>query len=933
MKLPLLISKIIVLTLIHLIFICPPIFGQSKPTSFRGKVLEKGSLVPIAGASIILPQYSLWAITDEDGVFNIENPPHGKTKLVISTVGYISLEQEYEISKTDRTEIFYLEQSNLRLKEVEVSARMKKEGATPVTSISRTAIDHIQATSLADVINLLPGAVPTNQELKSPKTAALHSLKIGKEQKAIMMGSMGTSIIIDNTPISNNANLQTLATATGALPSFNSVAGNGIDLRQISADNIESVDVIQGIASVQYGDATSGAIIVRSKAGKSPLQLRFKMNPTITQTSATAGHKLGGKSGNLNYSLDYAHSLYKETEAATTYDRYNAKLLYSNTFFKKMRTNFSLDFSYAKDKMKLDQDDKDLARKRHSESKGFRFNANGSYLFNKDWLKSLQYTFSSSYTGQDAYTQQLTQIAESIYSTAMNDGTTIGAVPNQHLFDMHGNQLTNWHGNDQSAFAFSTRNSYIGAYNVEGKEWNTFASLKAVFAKELGITSHRFILGGDFKSDGNTGAGKTFDIKNPPSAGTSNGKAIRERSFKDIPFVQTYGFYGEENLKINILDRELELQLGVRLDKQKNIKAEISPRLNLSLEVLKKTLYLRGGYGEIIKSAPLLYLYPENAYFDILNYTDKSTNINNPSYLMTTRVFDTRNYDLRLAKNKKKEIGLDFILGRHSLNITAFHEKMKNGYNFYSNYTPIAFNKYVNNGSALVFDEVNSRDVYVRYNKPQNSLYIENKGIDFNLNIARIDAIRTSFILSGGYIQTQTHNNAETEYIQNDNLASKHVGIYAAGYQKYKQTRLASNLRIVHNIPELGFVVSLSAITTWIDKGQQLRTNDSIPMAYISIADNNRHAFEPTLAGEAEFSSIVGAKYLPRNRFEKESYPVLWCFNLNLTKEIGNNLSVSFFANNLFSYRPRYRKKQIDSYEILNPPSFFGVELSAKIPW
>lgn len=933
MKLPLLIIRIIALTL----FLClAPIYSsaveQSQKAIFRGRVLDKESQEPIVAATITLPQLSLWAITDENGDFSIQNCPVGTTDLAINVLGYISFEQKYTVKEKATTAIFYLEQNNLRLREVEVSARIKKEGATPVTSISRSAIDHIQATSLADVLGLLPGAIPSNQSLGKASTYALRNIT-DKANKAHDMGSMGTSIIIDDTPISNNANLQAYAPATGALPKFQSVVGSGIDLRQVSTDNIESVDVIQGIASVQYGDASSGAVIVRSKAGKSPLHLRFKMNPNITQTSATTGHSLGGKNGNLNVSFDYAHSLNKENEAANTYNRYGTKFLYSNTFFEKLRANFSLDFHYAKDNMKQDQDDKDQARMNVSENKGFRFNANGSYQFNQDWLKSLQYTFSTSHTQQDASSQELVQNAEKIYSTAMTDNSVVGVLPNQHIYDVDGNQLTNWQVGDQAAYAYSTVNSYLGAYDISGREWNTFASLKAVFAKELGITSHRFIVGGDFKSDGNNGKGKTFDLNTPLGQINSSGKAIRERSYKDIPFLQTYGAYAEENFRLNAANRELDLQLGVRLDKQKDIKAEISPRINLSVEILEKMLYLRGGYGEIVKSAPLFYLYPENAYFDILNYTDKATNIANPQYLMTTRVFDTSNHNLRLAKNKKKEVGLDFILGRLSLNVTAYHEKMKNGYNFYNNYVPIAYNKYVNNGAGLVYDKDNSRDVYVRYNKPENSLYIENKGIDFNLNVARIDAIRTSFILSGAYIETKSYNNSESYFINNDNLNSQYVGIYEAGYQKYKQSRLATNLRVVHNIPELGFVVSLSAVTTWINKKQQLRTNDSIPVAYMSIADNLRYDFDPADADKSEFSPIVLKSYLNDNRFRTNSIPVLWSFNLNLTKEIGNNLSVSFFANNLFSYNPRYRKKRVDEYEILNPKSFFGIELAAKIPW
>lgn len=914
--------------------------NKSNSTVFKGRIIEKGTNKPLDGAYIILPQYSLWAITDENGNFNISNTPIGETTINITLLGYVPIEQKFKIGKENSKNEFALELNSLRLKDVEVTARSKTEGATPVTSISRSAIDHIQATSLADVLSLLPGSVPANQSFNTTSTAGLRNYSDTQLQgdqsvkDSYKMSSMGTSIIVDNAPLSNNSNLQVLSTTANNAGGFSSVAGTGMDLRQISTDNIESVDVIQGIASVQYGDATAGAVIVRSKAGKSPIQLRFKLNPNITQTSLSAGHSLGGKNGNINYSLDYAHSLNKESEAGKTYNRYSAKILYSNTFFDKLRTNFSFDFISGQDKMKQDQDDIDLGIKKHSNSESYRFNANGSYLVNGNWLKTIQYTFSTTYTKQSSFYQEITKAAENIYSTAMQDNTIVSSLPNTPIYDINGNQLTNSIGLDENAYAYSTQNSYLASYNVDGKEWNTFASLKASFAKELGISSHRLLIGGDFKSEGNKGEGKTFDIKNPPTTGISNG-GIRERSYKDIPFLQTYGAYAEENLRLDLGGREFELQLGVRLDKQNEIKAEISPRLNASFEVLKKKLYVRGGYGEMVKSAPLLYVFPENAYFDLLNYTDKATNINNPQYLMTTRAFDTRNYDLRLAKNKKAEFGFNWMFGHNSFSATVFKESMKNGYGSEKNYIPVMYDKYNNGEGGLIYDDANSRNVYLTYYKPSNSLRLDSKGFDFDLNIGRIDAVRTSFILNGGFIETETSKSQQTQYIRYDDFNSKYIGLYDAGSDKYKRQRFSTNLRIIHNIPELGFVASLSVVTTWVNKYTKAYTNDSIPTSFISIADNKVYAFNPDDANNAEYKNITKTDLLKANRFNTEKLPVLWSFNLNLTKEIGKNLSVSFFANNLFSYRPRYRKLQssTDSVVILNPDTFFGIELYARIPW
>ncbi len=42
-------------------------------------------------------------------------------------------------------------------------------------------------------------------------------------------------------------------------------AGRGVDLRTVSAGNIESMEVIRGIPSVEYGNLTSGVVIVKTR--------------------------------------------------------------------------------------------------------------------------------------------------------------------------------------------------------------------------------------------------------------------------------------------------------------------------------------------------------------------------------------------------------------------------------------------------------------------------------------------------------------------------------------------------------------------------------------------------------------------------------------------------------------------------------------------
>ena len=135
-------------------------------------------------------------------------------------------------------------------------------------------------------------------------------------------------------------------------------------------DNVESVDVIRGIPSVEYGDLTSGVIIVNHKAGVYPFQIRTKINPTLTQASVSKGFGLGEKGGALSADFDYASSLADERRKYQQYRRITANLLYSKTFKETIRTTAGLGFYSDIDAQKLDPSDVKYQRKRSSEKHG-----------------------------------------------------------------------------------------------------------------------------------------------------------------------------------------------------------------------------------------------------------------------------------------------------------------------------------------------------------------------------------------------------------------------------------------------------------------------------------------------------------------------------------------------------------------------------------
>lgn len=192
-----------------------------------------------------------------------------------------------------------------------VVARASAAGTSTSSTIGRQAMDHLQATSLMDVMQLIPGQLMTGvSSLTSAEKITIRTLNANDANNAF-----GTAIVLDGVPISDNASLDNKAGITSS-------GATGVDLREIGADNIESIEVIRGIPSAEYGDLTSGAVIVNTKAGQSPLEIRTKINPVTFNTSLNKGWKFAGQKGSLNTNLDYAQAWGDPRQKTTSFDRF-----------------------------------------------------------------------------------------------------------------------------------------------------------------------------------------------------------------------------------------------------------------------------------------------------------------------------------------------------------------------------------------------------------------------------------------------------------------------------------------------------------------------------------------------------------------------------------------------------------------------------------
>ena len=926
--------------------------AQTKPRyKLAGLVVEQGLGEPVVMASVVIKELGLWSVADADGHFLIENVPAGKHELEISLLGYETRTLQVEMTKDVTNLGIELALSSLALEAVVVTA---KEGGeiTSASKISKQTIEHIQPSSLKDVMQLLPGSVTENPSLT--QVGALSIRDIGSNAANVA----GTALIVDGASFSNDANMQMLSTSTAMSSNEGNVAstaGGGVDTRQVSTDNIESVEVIRGIPSVVYGNLTSGAVVVRTKAGVTPWEVRLKADPQLKQVSFGKGFSLGDKAGVVNFDADYAHAYSDVRTPSSAYNRVNFQAGWSGNFRQKFTVNAKLRGSWSK---ASNASDPDLMLDELSEERdrGLRLNVSGRWIINRPWLTNIEYLVAGSVTDQ--------------FSRSRVYQGSAGRTPTST--DMEGGEN----------IALFTPAQYYSDVQVFGRPVDAQARVTAHQLGKYGDVTNKVLAGFEWKAQGNTGRGKLFDPTMPPSPGSAS--AFRERSYREIPFLHSLTGYVEDNLKFPLGSTRLELQAGARIN---TILATglatdaffgIEPRFNgryvlLSRKSGLKELVLRGGWGKAFKMPSMIYLYPEPAYKDMVSFYYNDFDARNFGLaVVTTAREETANPSLRPQQSRNIEAGVEFEADKFSGSLVWFDEKMRDGYGFATEYVPMVYNRYGytwNNGSpsqivipsgaavawpggGITVDGAAipsiSDTTFMSLSRPVNGVEMDKWGVEFTFDIAKIKAIGTSINVSGAYMNITTRNTAYTQRLYAGTANGRSypwVGIYGGSSTTSNgsvRERFNTNVRLITHIPRLAMVVTLTAQMVFIDRsrnicefgGQQMYYEKDgtlcVNPLYIMDRAGRVMPFTSEMAAEPQYRNLI----LNTNTstfYLRQGYPFYGMLNLRLSKEIGKMATVSFYANNFLNLKGRVRNSITNYPNDRNTPLYFGAEVKISL--
>ena len=241
------------------------------------------------------------------------------------------------------------------LSEVVVTASESRK-ATSASRIDVTALKHLQPSSFTDILELLPGGRAVD-----PAMGTVNSIRLREAGKDATsdISSLGVSFVVDGVTLNADANMQYI---TGTyLGSGLSSVSKGVDMRTISTDNIESVEVVRGIPSVAYGNITSGTVIINRRSSASPFSARFKADLKSRLLSVGKGI-VTDASGcrTLNIDLNYLDSKITPTDSRKNFSRITASARFVSRSIgdngAEVRWNVATDYTGSFDCIKHDKD-------------------------------------------------------------------------------------------------------------------------------------------------------------------------------------------------------------------------------------------------------------------------------------------------------------------------------------------------------------------------------------------------------------------------------------------------------------------------------------------------------------------------------------------------------------------------------------------------
>lgn len=953
--------------LFFVIIFCQMAMLHAQQITIAGRVTDEETQKPIEFASILMKENGLWAITGADGSFHIKNIPAGKVVLTIQCLGYATRQIALDINKDIPRLRINLKQENLKLDEVTVTAKRKDNESTTSYTIDRAALDQQQLLNVSDIATLLPGGKTVNATLISDNRMALRS---GSQEKG--SPSFGTAIEVDGMRLDNNATAGETA---------------GASTRTISSSNIESIEIVTGIPSVEYGDLSNGVVKVNTRKGKSPFIVEGKLNQHTQQIALNKGFDLGSRSGVLNASFEHARSFSNAASPHTAYQRNILSLNYMNIFMREttpLTLNIGLTGNIGGYNAEADPDN-ELDDYSKSRDNNLRAHFELNWLLNKKWITNLSLRGSLS-----------TADRKSEDYTHTNSATTLA---NLHAMEEGYFIATNYDSNPNAPIILGpTGYWHVKQFN-DSKPINGSLRLKADWTRRFDKIMSRLMLGAEYTGSRNNGQGSYYDdLRYAPT--------WREYRYDDLPALNNIALYAEEKVSIPTSKLStLEITAGLRDDitiingSEYGTVSSLSPRFNGRYTFWKNRrkrvvseLVLHAGWGKSVKLPSFQVLYPSPSYYDIEVFRSPSTANNTTVSAWYTRPSKALyNPDLKWQYTNQTDIGIEMNIKGTRVSLSAFHHRTYNPYMATTGYTPFSYyytpvsalegltiptdgRTYTidpttgtvtvssADGSSAVVPN-NERRFYLSNTRYINASPLDRYGLEWIIDFKQFKALNTSLRFDGNYYYYKSED--ETLFASMHNSNTKMTGTgepyqYIGWYRgtngtSTAQTSIANgaisktlnlNTTITTHIPKIRLIMALRIESTLYSYRKNLSNfeGDVYPEYYttwdapdtkIPFAEKFQWAKDNDATLYNDLQNLVvhpnTAYVMNANRIS-----AYYSANLSVTKEIGDHVSISFYANNFFNNMKTVHSSQTDLDASLFsssyiPSYYYGLSLRLKL--
>lgn len=929
-----------------MLFNASPSFAQKGSLySISGKIVDSKSGEPVIGAAVNVEDTGIWAISDENGAFSLADIRPGSYSVLFSCLGYVDRSLSFVVRKDIPSLTIKMDLNTLALKGVTVTAERDREGMNTSLKFGANALNHLQMSNVTDISSLLPGGKTVNPDLTSENAVSLRSGGLAAGNAAF-----GTALEVDGVRVGNNA-------------SFGTMTGSGT--RNISTENVQSIEVITGVPSAEYGDLNSGMVRINTRKGLTPWNITFAVNPRTYQASASKGIDLNHR-GVLNISAEWTRATKKLSSPYTSYTRRGFSASYSNTFKKVLKFEIGAIGNIGGMNTKNDPDAY-VGTWSKLRDNVFRANTSLTWLLRKSWITNLKFDASVNYNDNRSQ--------DHAYSSSAS------VLPSVHA-EMQGYYL-----------ADRLPKSYFSDKVVDSKELDYAAALKYEWFKKSGKRISKLKAGIQWKANGNVGEGEYYKDHSLAVNG------YRPRPYSQYPFMHNLALYAEEDYTFPIGKTSLQVSAGLRMENlfvkdtdYKNV-SSLSPRFNAKWKI-SDNVSIRGGWGVSEKLPSFYILYPVQNYRDIQTFA--FSHGDSSSYIYYTQPYKMLfNENLKWQKSYNAEFGIEAYFLHTSVSLVGFFNKTKDPYTYQNVYTPFSYNimsipsdyKVPDNPQLRVDDQTGQ--VYMRgtdeefwtpmatkvtdktffeSQMPGNGDDIYRTGAELIVDFPEIAPIRTKFRLDANYSYTHYIDNTLNwtyrtgwSHTSLPNRSYQYVGVYANGGANGTSNgkeahNVNANLTAITHIPEARIIITCRLEMSLLNRFRNLSSYLGQPYAY-NVSADGYEAVGGDIYKSGSYTAIRPVKYMDENgvvhdftdkeaadpafanliiksgnayTFAQDGYGAYFSANLSVTKEIGDHVSLSFFANNFTNSRKFVTSKATGVSAIFTPAFYYGLTCRLK---